>query len=310
MTIITIILLLSLCTFAQTQGLTIALEKDKPSIIEMPMTRVQVTATADALVAEFTCEEPNMDFIRKKYATSQWNVFGGENVELFVSPFGGTPNYRFLINPSKNMVQAFMGDAKWRNDNIKGDVNMNDSSWTATFTIPYSALEDDDIRPNAPKSRKPLRQGQKWKANFSRSRRASGKPEFFKWDKGADLGAKGNGRLVFPDDIFATFPNVAIQSLSVSAPDDDGKAVCNGVIIDLAAGFSGEAQFILFVDKNSSCIHKLPISLKQGENAPFNVPIQLPEHSGKFKLALNIIDANGKPVRISRSISIDNPWME
>jgi len=309
MKLLTLIVLLALSAFAQNKELTIALEKDKPSAIEMQMTKVQITATKDALVVEFTCEEPNMEFIRKKYAKSQWNVFGGENVEFFFSPFGSTPNYRLLINPSKNMVQAFMGDAKWRNDNITGDVKINDSSWTATFTVPYAALEDDDIRPNAPKNRKPLRQGKKWKANFSRSRRVSGKLEHFVWDKDADLGAKGNGRLIFPDDIASAFSPLAIQNLVVSTPDDDGKAVCTGTL-SAFADFSGEAQFLLFVEKDSSCVHKLPLTIKQGDTTPFSVPLALPEHSGKFRLTMIIVDANGKTVRASRDIPIANPWME
>ena len=310
MKLVTILLtLLALTAFAQNQTLTINLEKDKPSVIELPMTKVNITATEDALVTEFICEEPNMEFIKKKYATSQWNVFGGENVEFFFSPFGSTPNYRFLINPSKNTVQAFMGDAKWRNSQITGDVKMDDSSWTATLKIPYAALEDDDIRPNAPKNRKPLRQGKKWKANFSRTRRASGKTEHFVWDEDADLGAKGNGRLIFPDDIAAAFSPLAIQNLAVSTPDDDGKAVCSGAITAFA-DFTGEAQFLLFVDKDSSRVHKQPLSIKQGESTHFSVPLELPEHSGKFRLTMLIMDTNGKTVRTSRDIPIANPWIE
>ena len=311
MTIISLFLaLLSIVAVAQDANLMLALEKDKPAIIELPMTHIKVTATADELIAEFVCEEPNMEYIRKKYATSQWNVFGGENVEMFLSPFGGSPNYRFLINPSKNMVQAFMGDAKWRNPSITGDAKKEDSSWTATFVIPYSALEDDDIRPKAPATRRPLRQGKSWKANFSRTRRASGKTEHFVWDKEADLGAKGKGRIIIPDDVFAAFPTVAIKALAVSEPDDDGKALCTGTIIDTANGFSGEAQYMLFIDGKSSCIHKMPVALKPGESSPFSVPIELPEHSGKFKLTLHLLDANGKIVRSSREIPITNPWME
>ena len=304
-----IIALLAAAVFAQNGNLTIKLEKDKPSVINLPMTRVQITATASELVAEFTCEEPNMDFVRKKYAKSQWDVFGGENVEFFFSPFGGTPNYRLLINPSKNMVVAFMGDPKWRNSRIIGDVKMNDSSWAATIKVPYSALEDDDIRPNAPKNRKPLRQGKSWRANFSRTRRASGKAEHFVWDKDADLGAKGNGRLLFPDDIAAAFSHVAINALAVSEPDDDGKAVCTGSITAFS-DFSGEAQFHLFVDKDATCIHKIPLAMKSDESKPFSVPIELPEHSGVFKLVMEIVGKDAKPVRTSRDIQIANPWME
>ena len=304
-----IIALLVAAVFAQNGNLIIKLEKDKPSVINLPMTQVQITATASELVAVFTCEEPNMDFIRKKYASSQWDVFGGEHVEFFFSPFGSTPNYRLLINPSKNMVVAFMGDAKWRNSKIIGDVKMNDASWTATIKVPYSALEDDDIRPNAPKNRKPLRQGNSWKANFSRTRRASGKTERFVWDKDADLGAKGNGRLMFPDDIAAAFSPLAIQSLAVSDPDDDGKAVCTGSIVAFS-DFSGEAQFHLFVDKDATCIHKIPLAMKSNESKPFSAPIELPEHSGKFKLVMEIIAKDGRTVRASRDIPIANPWME
>ena len=311
MTLITLFLaLLSIIVVAQDDNLRLTLEKDKPTAIELPMTHVNITATADELIAEFVCEEPNMEFIRKKYASSQWNVFGGENVELFLSPFGGTPNYRFLMNPSKNMVQAFMGDAKWSNPAITGDVKKEDASWTATFRIPYSALEDDDIRPKAPATRRPLRQGKSWKANFSRTRRISGKTEHFVWDKDADLGAKGMGRIIIPDDVFAAFPTVAIHALAVSAPDDDGKAFCTGAIIDTASGFSGEAQFMLFVDGKASCIHKMPLALKPGESSPFSVPIELPEHSGKFRLTLHLLDANAKLLRSSRAIPIANPWME
>ncbi len=307
--IIVITAMLAAAVFAQNGNLTIKLEKDKPSVINLPMTRVQITATASELVAEFTCEEPNMDFIKRKYATSQWDVFGGENVELFFSPFGVMPNYRLLINPSKNMVVAFMGDPKWRNSKIIGDVKMNDASWTATIKVPYSALEDDDIRPNAPKNRKPLKQGKSWKANFSRTRRVSGKAERFVWDKDADLGAKGNGRLLFPDDIAAAFSPLAIQSLAVSEPDDDGKAVCTGTIIAFS-DFSGEAQFHLFVDKDANCIHKIPLAMKSNESKPFSAPIELPEHSGKFKLVVEIVGKDGKPIRTSRDILIANPWME
>ncbi len=302
--------LLTICAFAQDENLRLALEKDKPTAIELPMTHIKVTATTDELIAEFTCEEPNMDFVKKKYAKPQWDVFGGENVEFFFSPFGSTPNYRLLINPSKNMVVAFMGDAKWRNPTITGDVKMAESSWTATIKVPYAALEDDDIRPNAPENRKPLRQGKSWKANFSRTRKVSGKAERFVWDKDADLGAKGKGRLLFSDDIAAAFSPLAIQALAVSEPDDDGKAICTGKFIGMAGDFSGEAQFMLFIDNKPSCIHKMPVAIKTGESMPFSVPIELPEHSGKFKFTLHVLDANGKIVRCSREIQIANPWME
>ena len=314
MTIIAILsLLLAAATVsAQENTLVLRLEKDVPCKVELPMTHVQITASQEELKVVFTCDEPNMDFVKKKYATPQWDVFGGENVELLVSPFGGTPNYRFLLNPSGNMIQAFMGDSKWRNNSIKGETRKDDASWTAVFTIPFSALEDDDIRKNAPKGRKPLVQGKSWKANFSRTRRTGGQREYFVWDKDADLGAKGKGRIVIPDEIAAAFPPVAIHALAVSEPDDDGKAVCTGTFIALAGrpAFTGEARFMLYIDKERKTVHKLPLSLQAEESKPFSAPITLPEHSGRFSLQVEVADVEGRTVRVSRTITIANPWME
>ncbi len=305
------ILLICLLSTITTAGQNLTLKTDIPQHISLPMTDIKIKIDADHLILTYISEEPQADFLRVKYKKPQWNVFDGEAVEITFSPYGGRPGYRFLLNPSGKFFQSFYGSPKWTSRYITGKVEIQDNSWNVKIRIPFATMENDHfLNPDASEKNLFLI-SEHWKVNFIRNRRMTGRLEYFAWSKEKNLAKSGN--LVLPVNHLSAFRKIALKKLKVDTVDaDTGKTALHGIfaIPERSTVFSGSAKVILYADRDKKLLSEIPLKLASGERRKFTIPFTLEESGKHFGINLEVYDENGRLVRVSRDLPVQNPWVE
>jgi len=149
-------------------------------------TALRLAYTRSDLLIALHAWEPRMDTMKAVSLRHDSPLWEEESFEIVVSPQGGRPYYRFLVNPLNARFESRNGDAAW-DCPWRSVTRKYASAWAAEIAIPLSAF-----------GQTPPGSGKAWDANFIR-RRWNVKREVstWAWRPGAQGDEFGYGRLIF-----------------------------------------------------------------------------------------------------------------
>ena len=273
--------------------------------ISFDMNDISIEMKAEGVEISWFCKEPNMEYVKKYYAKPRWNVFKGEALEMYFTPYSGTagakiafPYYRMLVNPSGRYITAFL-TPDWSSAGVFPKVEkVGDDGWQAKWFIQYAALESTFY--NSSKG-KPIRMQNKWRFDFKYRRSAGGKNE---------ISAAKPFILSVPETMLSVYRQCILNGVK-AIPGQNGKVKLEAILTNTAkTPFSGKAQWILYSDGKPEVCKEQQIQSAASGTVDCGAEITLPEQAVKFAIALQIIDANGKVIRISRKLAVKNPYVE
>ena len=271
-------------------------------------TEVKIMLLKDAVQINWTCAESNMEFVNSHYknARLRWDVFKGEAVECTFSPFGAEtsktmafPSYRLLTNPSNVFFAAFLGkprpSAAFQSKTVRGA-----KDWTVEWVIPFAALETSKFHDAA--STVTYAPRVCWTFKFSRRSETAGKKT---------VNASPLVTIKFPADIIASCRRILLVGYQGNKAKQAGVSVISGALRNTEdTEFTGKVKIYLHAGNEISLLKEIDIKIPAKGALRFDQPVTLPEKAVKFKIRTVIEDSAGVPVRISRDLPIENPWVE
>ena len=281
--------------------------------LAMPQGNIIFKCVDNALQVNVECQSEVLPALKRKYATLQWNVWEGESVDLTFSPYGGWPGYRLRLNPSGKFFQSFNGEPKWISPYFKAKATFTENGWLASFTLPFAALETD-INAGTEKPSRQVLPSVKWNMAISRrAMNAQGKvdvlvPEGVKPSSLTEclkLKLAANG--IAPYRATALCSVKAIPLSMAGAGNVSGR-VCPAK--DAKASFTGKLLLYLHVDEDVSKIAECEYKVEAGAESSFSLPAKVEETGGKLSFHVELLDAEGKLVHVSRFLNVENPWAE
>jgi hypothetical protein len=147
-------------------------------------TTVKLLRDADRLYIAFICVEPLTDRLVAKRRARDGAVWEDDAVEVFLSP--GDGYYHFVVNPAGSAYDARVKDAAF-NSGFAAAAHTGRGRWTVEMAIPLKAMAGGQT-------------AKEWRANFHRTRRATGGVQECAWSPtySDDSHQPGRfGRLVF-----------------------------------------------------------------------------------------------------------------
>ena len=273
--------------------------------VTFDMNQVTVEVKDNGVEISWFCQEPNMEYVKKFYSKPRWNVFAGEALEIYFTPYSGNaagkiafPYYRMLVNPSGRSLTAFL-TPDWSSAGVYPQVEKLDKDgWYAKWFINYAALESSFYNVANGKALQPRN---KWRFDFKYRRSAGGKSEV--------LSAKPF-ILTLPEAVIAPFRQLSLSGVK-TVPGQSGKVALEAVLTNTVnAPFTGKAQWLLYSDGKAEVCKELPVNASASGKMDCRAEITLPERAVKFAVALQIVDASGKVMRISRKLAVKNPYVE
>ncbi|MBR7107221.1 MAG: hypothetical protein IKC89_02270 [Lentisphaeria bacterium] len=273
--------------------------------VSFDMNDVSIEVKAEGVEITWFCKEPNMAYVKKYYAKPRWNVFSGEALEICFTPYSGSarakitfPYYRMLVNPSNRYITAFL-TPDWSSAGVFPKVEkVGDDGWQVKWFIQYAALESSFYNTGKGKA---IRMQNKWRFDFKYRRSAGGKNEV--------LSAKPF-ILNIPETTLAGYRQCVLKGVK-AIPGQGGKVTLEAQLVNTAkTPFSGKAQWILYSDGKPEVCKELPVYTAASGTMDCRAEITLPEQAVKFATALQIIDAKGKVIRLSRKLALNNPYVE
>ena len=273
--------------------------------VTFEMNQVTIEAKENGVEISWFCQEPNMEYVKKFYSKPRWNVFTGEALEIHFTPYSSSaagriafPYYRMLVNPSGRSLTAFL-TPDWSSAGVYPEIEKLDKDgWYAKWFINYAALESSFYNVA---NGKPLSLRNKWRFDFKYRRSAGGKNEI--------LSAKPFV-LTIPEAMIVPFRQLVLNGVK-AVPGQSGKVALDAVLKNTVnASFTGKAQWLLYSDGKAEVVKELPVSLTASGKMDCRAEITLPERAVKFAVALKVVDASGKVMRISRKLAVKNPYVE
>ena len=273
--------------------------------VAFEMNQVTIEAKDNGVEISWFCQEPNMEYVKKFYSKPRWNVFTGEALELHFTPHSGKaagriafPYYRMLVNPSGRFITAFL-TPDWSSAGVYPKVEkLEKDGWYAKWFINYAALESSFY--NVPNG-KPLSTHHQWRFDFKYRRSAGGKSEIL------------SGKpfiLNIPRELLVPYRQLVLNGVK-AVPGNGGKVALAATLSNTyKTAFTGKAQWLLYSDGQAEVCKELPVSLAAAGKMDCAAEITLPERAVKFAVALQVIDASGKVMRISRKLAVKNPYVE
>ena len=251
----------------------------------------------------WTCREPDMANIHARYDKGDWNVFSGDAVDFYFSPYlpdakrGAPLPYRFMMNPAGTSLTAY-DDAKWRNRSISVVRTFRSDGWQSDWFIPYAALATYDAR----KHEKPIAPTAHWLFKIKRSRAATGRRETL---GGGDL------RLALPSGVIEPYARVALDRCLVEAGDTAEKVKVTAILSEMAGkAFAGRVSFQLRMGGEKRTLNVRDVKLEAGAKHEMSQVFALPQTSERFVATVAVEDEESRLVRTSRDLPITNPWVE
>ena len=273
--------------------------------VAFEMNHLTIDVKDNGVEISWFCQEPNMEYVKKFYSKPRWNVFAGEALEIYFTPYSGKaagriafPNYRMLVNPSGRFITAFL-TPNWSSAGVFPKVEkLEKDGWYAKWFINYAALESSFY--NDPKG-KSLYPNNQWRFDFKYRRSAGGKNQV--------LSAKPF-ILNIPKELLVPYRQCVLSGVK-AVPGNGGKVALAATLSNsFKTAFTGKAQWLLYSDGKAEVCKEMPVSLAGSGKMDCSAEITLPERAVKFAVALQVIDASGKVVRISRKLAVKNPYVE
>ena len=273
--------------------------------VTFEMNQVTIEAKDNGVEISWFCQEPNMEYVKKFYSKPRWNVFAGEALEIHFTPYSSNaagkiafPYYRMLVNPSGRSLTAFL-TPDWSSAGVWPQIEkLEKEGWYAKWFINYAALESSFYNVSNGKALSPRN---KWRFDFKYRRSAGGKNEV--------LSAKP---FVFsiPEEMIAPYRQLVLSGVK-AVPGNGGKVALAATLSNtFKTPFAGKAQWLLYSDGKAELCKEIPVSLAAAGKMDCSAEITLPERAVKFAVALQVTDAAGKVLRISRKLSVKNPYVE
>ena len=274
--------------------------------LSFDLTSLAVEPKEKGVSVEWFCRESEMDNIHARYDAGDWNLFSGDAVDFYFSPYlpdasaGMQPcQYRFMMNPSGTTLTAY-DDAKWRSRSIVAKRTFVDGGWKSEWTIPYAALatydsrKKDDFQPILPTAH--------WILDVKRLRAATGAREEL---------TGGTVRVEIPKKYLSPFTRLAVDRCAAAAGTKTGEVEVVCRMREMAGRpFEGRAKFILYVGKSRTVCATEPVKLTAGAAGEVRATVSLPQSSERFAVAVAVADEENRCVRVSRDIPVANPWVE
>ena len=272
--------------------------------LDFDLTSLSLIPEKTGVRISWTCREPNMANIHARYDKGDWNVFSGDAVDFYFSPYlGGAARnmpqsqYRFMMNPAGTTLTAY-DDPKWRNGAISAKSAFLDGSWKSDWFIPYAALATYEAR----KTEKPIVPTAHWLFKAKRMRAATGRREVL---DGGEL------RLTLPDGVIEPYGRVALGKCRVEAGDTPEKVKVTAVLSEMAGkAFVGRVRFQLRIGSEKRTVEVRDVKLKAGAKHEMSQTLTLPQTSERFAAYVAVEDEELRLVRTSRGLPIANPWVE
>ena len=268
-------------------------------------TEVMLTLRSDSVRIDWTCAEDNMEYVNSFYGKPRWDVWNGEAVECSFSPYGregsnamGNPDYRLLSNPSNNFFSAFRGErilfSPFTSKTVRREKN-----WSVSWCIPFSALETfggsdvSDEKASLP--------GNIWTFKFSRRTETGGKKSSV---------SSPVMVLKIPEKVMAPYRRIVLAGCRSAEAGEAGNVVISCELHNTAKDdFTGKAELRLLAGEEISILKEIELQIPSGESVRFDQTVSLPKKAVKFRIQAVIEDSNGLPIRISRDLPIENPWV-
>ena len=251
----------------------------------------------------WTCREPDMANIHARYDKGDWNVFSGDAVDFYFSPYLADAKrsaplpYRFMMNPAGTSLTAY-DDAKWRNGAMSVKRMFLDGCWKSDWFIPYAALATYDAR----KREKPIVPTSYWLFKVKRPRAATGRKEML---DGGEL------RLTLPDGVIEPYARVALDRCLVEVGDAPEKVKIAAILSEMSGkAFAGRVRFQLRIGGEKRTLNVRDVKLEAGAKHELSQTFTLPQTSERFAATVAVEDEESRLVRISRDLPIANPWVE
>ena len=270
------------------------------------LTRLTIVPTAKGVEVKWRCRETEMSNIHARYDGGDWNVFSGDAVDFYFSPYladatrGMHPaQYRFMMNPAATTLTAY-DDAKWRSRSITSKRTFSADGWTSEWSIPYAALAAYDSRKKDGFG--VLMPTAHWLFEIRRSRAATGARESLDG---------GTVRIRIPDEVLAPYGRLAMDRCTVENGTVPGEVAVVCRLKEVSGRpFAGRAKVLLYVGPNRSVVGTEDVRLEANGEAVIRKVLKLPQSAERFAAAVAVADEDNRCVRISRDIPIANPWVE
>ncbi len=251
----------------------------------------------------WTCREPDMANIHARYDKGDWNVFSGDAVDFYFSPYLADAKrsaplpYRFMMNPAGTSLTAY-DDAKWRNGAISVKRTFLGGCWKSDWFIPYAALATYDAR----KREKPVVPTSYWLFKVKRPRAATGRKEML---DGGEL------RLTLPDGVIEPYARVALDRCRVEVGDAPQEVKVAAILSEMSGkAFAGRVRFQLCIGGEKRTLDVRDVKLAADSKQELLQAFTLPQTSERFVATVAVEDEESRLVRISRDLPIANPWVE
>ena len=255
---------------------------------------------------EWFCRESEMGNIHSRYDAGDWNLFSGDAVDFYFSPYlpdasaGMQPcQYRFMMNPSGTTLTAY-DDAKWRSRPIVAKRTFVDGGWKSEWMIPYAALATYDSRTKD--GFRPILPTAHWLFDVKRARAATGMHEML---------VGGQVRVTIPEENLAPFARLAIGRCDAVAGAKQGEVTVTCPLKEMSGKpFAGRAKFLLYVGKERRVVGTADVRLKANAEGEVRQAFTLPQSAERFAAAVAVADEENRCVRAGRDLPIANPWVE
>ena len=269
-------------------------------------TEAKITVQKESVKISWVCNEANMAYIKSYYyKKNRWNLFAGENVDLWFTPHSHKthkvvypPNYRVLSNPSGTYFSAFLG-VKRPCKNFLHEVKLNEKNWTVQWEIPYAALETGTF--NKPADSKTYIPKEFWAFQFNRRSESGGKAAF----------ARSPVVVIeLPREIIAPYQQIMLLNYTAKNGTKAGETVVNFKLKNnFKEAFNGKMKIVLVEGDSETVLKEESVTLPGKAEKNMSHTAMLPEKAVKFGVKVYVYNAAGTLVRVSHDLAIPNPWV-
>lgn len=269
-------------------------------------TEAKITVQKESVKINWVCNESNMAHVKSYYhKKNRWNLFIGENVDLWFTPHSYKshkvvypPNYRVMSNPSGNFFSAFLGVPRPCKD-FRHEVKLNDKNWTVEWEIPYAALESGTF--NKPAVSKTYSPNVYWAFQFNRRSESGGKKTYVKSPAFV---------IELPKDLIAPYQQIMLYNFTAKNGKAAGETVVDFKLNNrFKSAFNGKLKIVLLEGSAETVLKEQAVTIPAQGNMAISHTAKLPEKAVKFGIKVYVYDAKGLLVRVSYDLPVKNPWV-
>ena len=269
-------------------------------------TEAKITVQKESVKISWVCNESNMAHVKSYYhKKNRWNLFVGENVDLWFTPHAYKshkvvypPNYRVMSNPSGTFFSAFLGVSR-PCKNFLHEVKLNEKNWTVEWEIPYAALESGTF--NKPAVSKTYYPREFWSFQFNRRSESGGKATYVKSPVVV---------IELPKGIITPYQQIMFFNYTAKNGVKAGETVVDFKLKNrFKEPFNGKVKIVLLEGKAETVLKEESITIPGSADKSMTHTAVLPEKAVKFGIKVYIYNAAGTLVRVSHDLAITNPWV-